>query len=133
VSPDKIDVVFLQGLPGALGRKQRQDVGETGKKYQGKLQPQAIMQIAGCVGLSEEKSANHQSPVDPLQKLPLKKVKFRHGYTTHFGVEAVCTERIAETFAGNHDRCNDESVARKRREGEKRYSGANLIDVIQCD
>ena len=76
------------------------------------------------------KSANHESPVDRLKKFPLKHVKFADRYPTHFSIEAVRAEGVAEAFAGDSDGGDYEAMTCERRKSEERHAGTDLINVM---
>jgi len=55
--------------------------------------------------------ADRESPFNHPQKFALENVEFCGGYSTDFGVYAVPAERVAESFRGNCNGCDDEAVA----------------------
>ena len=67
---------------------------------------------------TERKSTDRQSPLDGLEKFSLECVELGYRYATHFGVEGVWTESIAEALAGYDDGGNDEAMTSQRGEGE---------------
>lgn len=80
---------------------------------------------------AEEKDANRELPVDHVEEFALEDVQFADGYAADFGVDAIATEGVAETFAGYRDGGDYEAVAGERREDEDRHPRGYLIDVVQ--
>ena len=78
-------------------------------------------------------SANHQTPVDHRQKLSFEDIEFRDRYAAHFCVEIIWTKDITEAFTGYSYRGDDKSMTGQRREGEKRHSSTDLVDVEKND
>lgn len=78
------------------------------------LENQVTTTLQGCKVNREGKAANRQSPLDCREKLSLEHVEFRYRYSAHLGVKIVCTERVAEPFAGDRDRSDDKAVTSER-------------------
>ena len=75
--------------------------------------------------------ADHEAPVDTLEKLALEEVELVEGYAADAGVGAVGVEGVAEALAGDGDGRDDEAVAGEGGEGEERCAGADPVDVVQ--
>ncbi len=75
----------------------------------------------------------HEAPLDHGEERALEDVELGDGDAADACVEGVWAEGVAEAFARDGDRRNDEAVAREGGEREERDARADLVDVEERD
>ena len=76
---------------------------------------------------------DHEAPLDHGEERTLEDVQLGDGDAAHARVEGIRAEGVAEAFARDGDRRNDEAVAREGGKREERDARADLVDVEERD
>lgn len=74
---------------------------------------------------------HRETPIDGAEKLAFEEVELGCRYAADLGVQAVLAKVVAVGLGGDDDGGDDEAVAGEGGEGEERYAGAYLVDVVQ--